>query len=89
MASAGRDPATIELLVRANVELFDRPLGDDRVIFTGTLEQVAEDVAATRAIGATELMFDATLDPGVASAADILRLMEVLYGVGTGATTGV
>ena len=84
---AGRDPATIELLVRANVELFDRPLGDDRMVFTGTLDQVAEDVAATRAIGATELMFDATFDPGVASAADVLRLMEVLYGIGTGAAT--
>jgi probable F420-dependent oxidoreductase len=86
-AEAGRDPATIELLVRANVELFDRPLRDDRMVFTGTLEQVAEDVAATRAIGATELMFDATFDPGVESVADFLRLMEVLYGIGTAATT--
>lgn len=81
----GRDPATIELLVRANVELFDQPLGDDRMIFTGTLEQVATDVAATREIGATELMFDATFDPNVGSLADILRLMEVLYGLGTAA----
>lgn len=76
---AGRDPATIELLVRANVELFDQPLGDDRMIFTGTLDQVAEDVAATRAIGATELMFDVTFDPGIRSLGDILGLMEVLH----------
>ncbi len=81
-AEAGRDPDGLELLVRANVELFDRPLGDDRMIFTGTLEQVGADVAATRGMGATELMFDATFDPGVESVADILRLMEVLHGLG-------
>jgi probable F420-dependent oxidoreductase len=81
---AGRDPDRLELLVRANVELFDQPLGDDRMIFTGTLNQVAADVAATREIGATELMFDATFDPGVESVGDILQLMEVLYGLGKG-----
>ena len=81
-AEAGRDPDGLELLVRANVELFDRPLGDDRMIFTGTLEQVGADVAATREMGATELMFDATFDPGVESVADILSLMEVLHGLG-------
>jgi len=83
-SEVGRDPETLELLVRANVELFDQPLGDERMIFTGTLDQVAADVAATREIGTTELMFDVTFDPGVESVADILRLMEVLYGLGKG-----
>ena len=82
---AGRDPATLEFLVRANVELFDRPLGDQRMVFTGTIDQVAADVAATREIGATELMFDVTFDPGVESVADILRLMEILHGLGVAA----
>jgi alkanesulfonate monooxygenase SsuD/methylene tetrahydromethanopterin reductase-like flavin-dependent oxidoreductase (luciferase family) len=84
---AGRDPASLEFLVRANVELFDQPLGDERMIFTGTLDQVAADVAATREIGATELLFDVTFDPGVESVADILPLMETLYGLGVGAPT--
>jgi hypothetical protein len=80
----GRDPATLDLLVRANVELSDQPLGDDRMIFTGTLEQVGADVLATGEIGTTELMFDVTFDPGIESVEDILRLMEVLYGLGKG-----
>jgi alkanesulfonate monooxygenase SsuD/methylene tetrahydromethanopterin reductase-like flavin-dependent oxidoreductase (luciferase family) len=85
MASeVGRDPDALELLVRANVELFDQPLGDDRMIFTGTLDQVSADVAAAREIGTTELMFDVTFDPGVESVEDILRLMEDLYGLGKG-----
>ena len=82
---AGRDPATLELLVRANVELFDQPLGEDRMVFTGTLDQVSADVVATREMGATELLFDVTFDPGVESVADILPLMETLYGLGVGA----
>lgn len=83
----GRDPATLEFLVRANVELSEQPLGDERMIFTGTLDQVAGDVAATREIGATEVMFDVTFDPGVRSVGDILSLMETLYALGVDALT--
>ena len=48
---AGRDPAALELIVRANVEFSDAPIGNDRADFTGTLEQVAGDVAVARKIG--------------------------------------
>src|SRR5262249_56499630 len=55
---AGRDPGALELVVRANVEFSAKPLGADRMDFHGTLEQIGEDVAKARQVGATELFFD-------------------------------
>lgn len=75
---AGRDPDKLELLVRANVEVFDGPLGDDRATFSGTVEQIGADIAETQAIGATQLIWDAGFDPSVQSADDILERMELL-----------
>ncbi len=85
---AGRDPAALELLVRANVSLADRPLGDDRLVFTGTAEQVAADIAATQEIGAAEVMFDVTFDPGVTSVEDILERMELILQLAKEASIG-
>jgi len=75
---AGRDPAELELVVRANVSLSDQPLGDDHFVYTETAEQIAADIAATREIGASEFMFVTTFDPGVKSAEDFLGRMELL-----------
>ena len=74
---AGRDPAAIEMVVRANLQITEKPLGKDRHIFTGSLDQIKEDAAACRQIGAHEVHFE----PGFA--ADItldgwLKQMEVL-----------
>jgi probable F420-dependent oxidoreductase len=86
---AGRDPNELELLVRANVELTDQPLGDKRMTFMGTTEQVAADIAATRGIGASELMMDATFDPGVNSVEDFLGRMELLLRLAKQSLAGV
>ncbi len=59
----GRDPDALELIVRANLWVTDEPLGDDRFIFTGSMDQIRGDVAASRAAGAAELTFDITFDP--------------------------
>ena len=59
------------LIIRANVEISDAPLGQDRADFTGTLDQIARDVAATRKLGAAELLFDVQFSPGVETADDI------------------
>ena len=45
---AGRDPSGLELIVRANVELHDTFIEKDRIDFTGTLEQIVEDVTMAR-----------------------------------------
>ena len=88
-AEGGRDPAELELIVRGNVELTDQPLGDDRMTFMGTTEQVAADISATRDIGASELIMDATFDPDVNSVEDFLGRMELLFRLATQSLAGV
>ncbi|MGE5443833.1 MAG: hypothetical protein ACM3SR_04430, partial [Ignavibacteriales bacterium] len=75
---AGRDPSTLKLIVRANVEFSDATLGKDRTDFTGTLEQIAGDIVATRKLGAAELFFDVQFSPGVEGVDDIVARLEQL-----------
>jgi probable F420-dependent oxidoreductase len=77
---AGRDPASLELLVRANCTFAATPLTSGRADFTGTLEQIAEDIAATRKLGANELLFDVQFSPNVGSVDAMLRKLEELRG---------
>ncbi|MBI2150848.1 MAG: LLM class F420-dependent oxidoreductase [Acidobacteria bacterium] len=78
---AGRDPSTLELIVRANVEISDATIAKDRVDFTGTLGQISDDVAATRKLGAAELLFDVQFSPGVETVNDIVARMGQLWQV--------
>src|SRR5947199_2446093 len=45
---AGRDPSALELIVRANVELHNTPIEQDRIDFTGNHERFDKDVATVR-----------------------------------------
>jgi probable F420-dependent oxidoreductase len=74
---AGRDPSELELVMRGNVEVADAPLGDDRGPFCGSTEQIAADIAATKEIGATQLLLDPTFDPAVGSLDDFVGRMEL------------
>ena len=76
---AGRDPSALELIVRANVEIHNSPIQKNRVDFTGTLDQIAEDVKATQKLLATEIVFDAQFSPGVETANDLVSRMEQLW----------
>ncbi|MGX7826449.1 TIGR03619 family F420-dependent LLM class oxidoreductase [Actinokineospora sp. 24-640] len=60
-ADAGRDPASLELVVRANVVLTDAPAGADRPPFLGSWDQLMSDVREVHAAGAQELFFDCTV----------------------------
>jgi probable F420-dependent oxidoreductase len=73
---AGRDPGALAMIVRANLEITDKPLGDKRMIFTGTIEQIKEDIAECKRIGANELLFDPTFQ--TQSLDEWLALMEQL-----------
>jgi len=73
---AGRDPAALEIVVRANLVMTPRPLGKERWIFSGAREEIQSDVEAVRALGAHELFFDATFSPGVQTEGDFLRIAE-------------
>lgn len=76
---AGRDPSGLELIVRTNVELHDTFIEKDRIDFTGTLEQIVEDVTMARKVGAAEIVIDAQFSPGVEAAKDIIARMEDLW----------
>jgi hypothetical protein len=75
---AGRDPASLQLIVRANLHITDKPLPAGRFIFAGTLEQIREDLAACRSIGAHETILDPTFDPNGQNLEIWLSLMEEL-----------
>ena len=75
---AGRDPSSLQMIVRANLEITDRPLGKERTIFAGTLDQIKEDVSACSKVGAHEVFLDPTFSTGEQSLDRWLALMEQL-----------
>jgi len=68
-------------VLRANLAILDRPAGKGRWMLTGSLEEIKEDTGAARALGARELIFDATFSPGVRSEADFLRVLDQIRGL--------
>src|SRR5215469_13025605 len=73
---AGRDPSSLRMVVRANVEIKDKPLATQRMIFSGSLDQIKEDVADCKRVGADELFFDPTFYEGAQTLEDWLAVME-------------
>jgi probable F420-dependent oxidoreductase len=78
---AGRDPSAISMLVHAGLGLTERPLDKDRPIFSGSLDQIADDVRACAKIGASEIFFDPAFAPGGQSLDHWLALLEQLRGM--------
>src|SRR5262245_4642632 len=76
---AGRDPSALELIVGAGLEIHKTPIRKDRVDFTGTLEQIAEDMTTARKLGAAEIVINAQFSPGVETAKDLVARMEELW----------
>ena len=76
--AAGRDASKLQLIVRANVLLSDKVLGKDRPFFAGSFEQLKEDLAACREIGAHEVFYDPTFTTGAQDLNRWLELMEQL-----------
>ena len=78
---AGRDPSKLAMIVRANLEITDKPLGNDRAIFSGTLEQISEDVRGCAKIGAEEVFFDPGFGKNGQSLDHWLSLLDQLKGM--------
>jgi probable F420-dependent oxidoreductase len=74
----GRDPGSLVMVVRGNLHITDKPLGADRAIFAGTIEQIREDAQACAKIGAHELIYDVTFEKQAQTIAGWLGLMEKL-----------
>ena len=78
---AGRDPSKLAMIVRANLEITDKPLGNDRAIFSGTLEQISDDVRGCAKIGAEEVFFDPAFGTNGQSLDHWLSLLDQLKGM--------
>jgi probable F420-dependent oxidoreductase len=77
-AEAGRDPDELKLIVIANIEIHAAPLGDGRPSYMGSAEQIESDIAATRRLGAEEIIFNVVFSPDIGSTEDMLSRMEQL-----------
>ncbi len=75
---AGRDASALQMVVRANLHVTGEPVAKDRRIFTGSLDQIREDTAACREIGAHEIHFDPGFGPHAQTIEDWLHLLEQL-----------
>jgi probable F420-dependent oxidoreductase len=78
---AGRDPSALKLIVHAILEITEKPLGKDRAIFNGSLEQIAEDTKACADIGAHEVFFDPAFSTGGQSLDRWMFLLDQLKGL--------
>jgi alkanesulfonate monooxygenase SsuD/methylene tetrahydromethanopterin reductase-like flavin-dependent oxidoreductase (luciferase family) len=82
----GRDPDALDLVVRADVTLAERPFVGERPIYHGTVEQVVEDLVATRDIGAHEVVVSIGGDLGVDQVLDACA--RIAEGIGSAAPVG-
>ena len=78
---AGRDPSAMSMVVHAGLGLTEKPLGKDRAIFTGSLQEISDDVRACAKIGASEVFFDPAFASGGQSLDHWLHLLEELRGM--------
>lgn len=78
-AAHGRDPDELELVVRADVAISDSSIDGDRASYSGTVEQVAADIADTRRAGAHEVILGLQGDPCLDQALDVFaRIAEAV-----------
>ena len=73
---AGRDPADLDVVVRANIVVTDQPQGEGRFAFVGSEDEIKQDIVSMQKLGATELFFDPTFSPDGASVEGFLSRME-------------
>ena len=76
---AGRDPSALELIITAGVEIHKARIEKGRMEFTGTVEQIGEDFATARKIGATEIAIYTQFLPSGEAARDLIARMEELW----------
>jgi len=80
---AGRDPSAIIMVVHAVLEMTYKPLGKDRMIFSGSLEQISDDVKECAKLGADEVFFDPAFAPDGQSLDRWMALLDQLKGMMT------
>lgn len=73
---AGRDPATLSVVARANVPMTQEPLGDGRPYLGGSPVQIADDLASLQGKGIDQVFF--TNVGATSTIDDEVRLLEQL-----------
>ena len=76
--AAGKDPAAVEIVVRANLSITPQPLGQGRGMFSGTWEEITQDIESVRSLDVQELIVDPTFSTGVKSETEFVTIMERL-----------
>ena len=69
----GRDPQSLEVIVGAIISISEKSLGADRAIFTGSENQVRNDIEAATKLGGNEIFF---ISFPQGSIKDLLAAME-------------
>jgi probable F420-dependent oxidoreductase len=80
---AGRDPAALELIVTAGVDIHQKPIEKERIEFTGSLEQIGEDFAKARKLGAAEIAVYAQFLPEGETVSELVARAEELRRIAT------
>jgi probable F420-dependent oxidoreductase len=76
--SAGRNPADLQIIVRQNLHITPKPLGSDRNFFSGSMDQISEDIKAIIGCEPDELILDVTFSPDSQNEEGFLRNLERL-----------
>jgi len=76
--SAGRNPADLKIIVRQNLHITPKPLGSDRNFFSGSMDQIGEDIKAMIGCEPDELILDVTFSPDSQNEEGFLRNLERL-----------
>jgi alkanesulfonate monooxygenase SsuD/methylene tetrahydromethanopterin reductase-like flavin-dependent oxidoreductase (luciferase family) len=75
-AEAGRDPAPLTVVVRANVPITREPLGDGRPFLGGSPRQIAEDLARLEPAGVDEVLFSSIAARDLATEVGLLAELQ-------------
>jgi probable F420-dependent oxidoreductase len=74
--AAGRDPSDVKVIARYNFMVMPQPRGEGMPLFSGTLDQIKNDIAAVKAAAPDELILDPTFSPDARSEQDFMRHMK-------------
>jgi len=80
--AAGRDPAGLSVIVRANVPITGEPLGDDRPFLGGSPRQIAGDLASLEDLDLDQVLF-ANVAP-VSGVEEAVRRLAELWDAAAG-----
>lgn len=72
--AAGRNPETLRIVVRANARVSETPLADPRTPLSGSIDQIARDLARLSSLGVDHAFFSVTQMP----VEEQVRLLERL-----------